>query len=148
MVILLGSELPFALQNCVPPRVNKVEVIQKPASSARTVTRALRDVLWRNTEAHSCVVLTDMLDFVAEGPAAPADAAKLCYDLAGVVRRHYKKNHMHGDCSRCKLIVWNIYFTPQVIGDHLPEEIRVRNRRQLDAVKRKLATMFDPNLLL
>ena len=148
VVILLGSELPYILHYSIPPRENKVEIIQKPAIRARAVIKALRDVLWRNTEAHTCVVLTDMVDFVDEGPAAPADAVKLCYDLAGVVRRFCKMNHTHGDGGRCKLIVWNIYYTPQVIGNPLPEETRVCNRRQLDAVKRKLATMFDPNLLL
>ena len=115
---------------------------------SRSAIRALGEVLWETPEAHTCVVLTNMLGFLNEDEGAPSAAAQLCYDLADVVRKFCKKNHTHGDGGRCKLVVWNIYYTPWVIGDHLPEETRTRNRNRLDAVRKKLEELFDPNLLL
>ena len=37
---------------------------------------------------------------------------------------------------------------PRVISNHLPEETRTANNNRLDAVRKKLQELIDPNLLL
>ena len=45
-------------------------------------------------------------------------------------------------------MVWNLFASPRVLGDHLPKETLAANRNRLDAVKAKLAELRDTDLLL